>query len=329
MKKMPLVAVVTPTYNGSRYLAETLASVQEQTWPNLVHVVLDNNSGDNTAAIVDSFRAGKVPILYARNEITLAQRENWNKAFSLVPDNSEYVRLLCDDDTIYPTSIEKMVNLAEQDKNIGVVGSYDDGHLKDFRWPVQREIFDGSEALARALTGRGVIMPIQMMWRRSIVEQRAPLFDHSIIGGAFDMDTVFDLLTRSKFGFVHESLGFTRAHPDSVSNLVYGPNTHSNTRDHFDLLLKYGQTALSAQYRETLVHFRRIYVRQIMLWWWKDAGIADIKSHISALKRGGFDFGPMLVIDALLDWLLRKFSLRTHCQAGFAPPQSITGKLNS
>lgn len=329
MEKTPLVAVVTPTYNGSRYLADTLASVQEQTWPNLVHVVLDNNSSDSTAAIIESFMGRKVPILYSRNETTLPQRENWNKAFSLVPKDCEYVRLLCDDDTIYPNSIHRMASLAEQDEDIGVVGSYDDGHLKDFRWPAQRQVFDGQEALAKALTGQGVIMPVQMMWRRSIVEQRTPLFDHYTAGGAFDMDTVFDLLTRSKFGFVHESLGFTRAHPNSVSNLVYGPATNSNTRDHFDLLLKYGQRALSGRYEETLVYFRRIYVRKILSWWLKDPSTADVRSHVSALERGGFDFGPILILDACVDWLLRKCGLRTHHEGGFIPPHTMTGKPNS
>ncbi len=36
----PLVAIVTPVYNGNPWLVRTLASVQAQTYPNLVHVVL-------------------------------------------------------------------------------------------------------------------------------------------------------------------------------------------------------------------------------------------------------------------------------------------------
>ena len=301
---VPLVAVITPTYNGAQYLTDTMESVQQQTWPNVVHVVLDNNSGDETPEIIKQFSNGRVPMMYFRNDAVLAQRDNWNKAFSLAPREAVYVRLLCDDDTIYPQSIEKMVQLAETDPGVGVVGSLDDGHLKDFRWPETQQIFDGSEALAKALIGEGVIMPVQMMWRKKVADQRQPLFDYYIEGGAFDMDTVFDLLTRSKFAFIHETLGFTRAHPNSVSNVVYGEKIHSNTRDHFDLFRKYGPIALGSNYNKQLIRFRRIYVRQILIWWREDRRGVQLESHIRALE------GP--------DGLLEFRSLPMQSPTGFS-----------
>ena len=63
----PLVAIVTPVYNGEQYLAEAMESVQAQTYPNLVHVILDNASTDRTAEIIESFRGRKVPLLVGRN----------------------------------------------------------------------------------------------------------------------------------------------------------------------------------------------------------------------------------------------------------------------
>ena len=81
----PLVAVVTPVYNGAKYLAATLACVQRQTYPNLVHVVLDNASTDETPAIIRSFEGGRVPILTARNAEALPQLPNWNAALRMTP----------------------------------------------------------------------------------------------------------------------------------------------------------------------------------------------------------------------------------------------------
>ena len=66
----PLVAVVTPVYNGGRYLAETLASVQAQTYPRLIHVVLDNASTDATPELIEQAHGGRVPILARRNPKT-------------------------------------------------------------------------------------------------------------------------------------------------------------------------------------------------------------------------------------------------------------------
>ena len=40
--ELPLVAIVTPVYNGERFLAETMQCVQCSDYPNLLHVALDN-----------------------------------------------------------------------------------------------------------------------------------------------------------------------------------------------------------------------------------------------------------------------------------------------
>src|SRR6218665_1393601 len=234
----PLVAVVTPTLNGAKYLAEAMASVQSQTWPNVVHVILDNNSTDDTPKIVDSFRGGPVPILYFRNDETLPQRPNWNKAFSLVPEDAVYVRLLCDDDAIMPESLTRMIELAETDPDIGVAGSLHicNDKTADFYWPADRQVFDGREAARNSLLGQGVIMPIHMVWRKTIADRVNPLFGDYIVGGSFDMDTVMEMLRMSKFGFVHEVLGFTRDHPGSITRSVYGAKVNSHIRDHLDVM---------------------------------------------------------------------------------------------
>ena len=56
-------------------------SVQNQTWPNLVHVVLDNNSTDGTARIIENYRDAAIPVLAFRNDTTVPIKENWNAAF--------------------------------------------------------------------------------------------------------------------------------------------------------------------------------------------------------------------------------------------------------
>jgi glycosyltransferase involved in cell wall biosynthesis len=48
----PLVSVITVVYNGERFLADTLASVQEQQYPRLEHWLIDGGSTDGTPAIV-------------------------------------------------------------------------------------------------------------------------------------------------------------------------------------------------------------------------------------------------------------------------------------
>ena len=46
------VSIVTPAYNAQRYIAETIASVQAQTYRDWEQIVVDDRSGDSTAAAV-------------------------------------------------------------------------------------------------------------------------------------------------------------------------------------------------------------------------------------------------------------------------------------
>jgi len=82
---VPLVAVVTPTYNGANYRREVMDCVQAQSYPNLVHVVLDNCSADATAEIIADFKGARVPVVSARNPELLPLNANWNAALQLVP----------------------------------------------------------------------------------------------------------------------------------------------------------------------------------------------------------------------------------------------------
>jgi len=49
---LPLVSIVTPVRNGARFLAETLASVQGQDYPEVEHIVVDGGSTDGTLELL-------------------------------------------------------------------------------------------------------------------------------------------------------------------------------------------------------------------------------------------------------------------------------------
>jgi glycosyltransferase involved in cell wall biosynthesis len=40
---MSLISIITPTYNGGKYLAQTIASVQRQTFRDYEHIIIDNS----------------------------------------------------------------------------------------------------------------------------------------------------------------------------------------------------------------------------------------------------------------------------------------------
>lgn len=55
--RLPSISIVTPNFNGDRYLQESLRSVTEQGVQNLEHIVVDGLSTDNSNLIIEQFRS--------------------------------------------------------------------------------------------------------------------------------------------------------------------------------------------------------------------------------------------------------------------------------
>jgi predicted O-linked N-acetylglucosamine transferase (SPINDLY family)/GT2 family glycosyltransferase len=117
----PQVTICIPTYNGEKFLAEAIASAFWQTYPNIEIILSDDNSTDKTVEIAKSLeqKSSFEFSIIEHSQYGLAQ--NWN--FCISQAKGKYIKFLFQDDVLEPNAIEKMVNLAEQDEEIGLVFS--------------------------------------------------------------------------------------------------------------------------------------------------------------------------------------------------------------
>jgi len=111
MMTNPLVSVCIPTYRGAAFLPATIDSVLNQSYPNFEFWIVDDNSPDDTQAIISRYTDPR--IRYLRNEQNLGPEGNWNKCLNLA--QGQYFKLLPQDDLLESDCLQEQVSLLEAD----------------------------------------------------------------------------------------------------------------------------------------------------------------------------------------------------------------------
>lgn len=108
----PLVSICIPTYKGARFLKAAIDSVLSQSFADLELLVIDDNSPDDTEAIVRSITDPR--IRYIRNDSNLGPEGNWNRCLN--ESRGVYFKLLPHDDLLLPGCLEKQVGVLSADR---------------------------------------------------------------------------------------------------------------------------------------------------------------------------------------------------------------------
>lgn len=61
----PKVSIIISTYNGEKYIRETIESVRDQTWQNWELVIVDDGSEDNTCEIIAGIKDERIKLYKA------------------------------------------------------------------------------------------------------------------------------------------------------------------------------------------------------------------------------------------------------------------------
>ncbi len=92
MQNQPLVSVVTPVYNGEKYLSECIESVLSQTYQNWEYVIVNNCSDDRTLAIAEEYQRRDSRIRVYSNETLLPIIASHNRAFGLISPEGQILQ---------------------------------------------------------------------------------------------------------------------------------------------------------------------------------------------------------------------------------------------
>jgi glycosyltransferase involved in cell wall biosynthesis len=313
----PVVAIITPVYNGALYLAETMDCVQAQTYPNLVHVVLDNASTDATPEILARYANARVPVVVTRNPQTLPLSENWQRALTLTPPDARWVRVLCADDKMTPDCIAKTAGIGNANPNVAVIGC---GFQvmdtpQSSNWPPGITVLPGREAVRRYFMGEGEIIGPHLMWRADVMRKRQPFYDLTFHG--IDTEAAFFMLQHGDWGVTTEILAWTRIHEATEShNVMHVRGTHF--LDWLRYIERYGRWAMNSdQFAAHRRAFRRYYLRRLLRWRLTAGGQAKFEHSVRTLRELGMNPTPLDFLDANADYVLKRLGVRAPVRAGF------------
>lgn len=113
------VSVVLPTYNGEKYLAQSIESVLTQTYQNLELIIVDDCSTDGTPEIIRHFAEQDSRIRVIRNVENQKLPRSLNIGFRQAAGG--YLTWTSDDNFYEDNAIEVMVRALEQNPDCGMV----------------------------------------------------------------------------------------------------------------------------------------------------------------------------------------------------------------
>ena len=226
MKSMihePRVTVLTPVYNGEKFIEECIQSVINQSYQNWEYVIIDNKSTDNTRIIAERYAEKDKRIQVYTNEEHLPLMQNLNYSYKFLSKNSKYCKVVHADDWLFTDCISKMVIHAENYPSVGVVSSYylRGGKVTMDGLPYPSHFIEGKRAARDFLFNEVNYFgtPSVLLLRSDLIRKREKVYDES--NQFSDVSACLDLFTESDFSFVHQVLSFIRPHHNSETALLF------------------------------------------------------------------------------------------------------------
>ena len=101
----PLISIITPNYNNSKYISETINSVLAQTYVNWEMIIIDDCSTDDSYEIAKKYSNNDIRIKVYRMDHNEGSALCRNKAIEL--SQGEYLAFLDSDDLWFPEKLQK------------------------------------------------------------------------------------------------------------------------------------------------------------------------------------------------------------------------------
>lgn len=186
LKKLPVISIVTPSYNQGHFIERTINSVLEQNYPNLEYVIQDGGSEDDSYSVIKKYEKNLTYFGYCKDN---GQAHAVNLGFEHT--HGEIMGYLNSDDVLLPGALWYVANYFIKHPEVDVIYGHriiiDKNDMEIGRWilPPHNN---------KTLLWGDYIPQETLFWRRSTWEKISSRLNESFY---FALD--WDLLLRFLF----------------------------------------------------------------------------------------------------------------------------------
>ena len=212
---MPKVSVITPVFNGERFIAEAIDSVLAQTLRDWELIVVDDGSTDATPVILAGFADPRIRVIRQENGGEACARNT-----ALDAATGKFIAFLDADDLYLPDGLAAMVGFLEGHPQFDVV--YSDGIMCDQDKKPLMQLSDirpyivEGDILCHLVVSNVVTVPVCTAVNRAAIEASNTRFDLSLVMGP-DWDFWIRLARFAQFGYLDRLTCMYRVHATNIS----------------------------------------------------------------------------------------------------------------
>jgi len=211
MNAAPRVTVVTPSYNQSAFIEDTIRSVIEHDYPNIEYIIIDGGSTDGS---VDLIRKHEQHLAHWLSEPDEGQADAINKGWRRA--SGEFVAWLNSDDILLPGSIAAAVDVMQERREVGLV--YGDLERLDVAGNhVRIDRYDEYQLVELVSKAHRISQPGSVLRRSTVLE--AGYLDPSL-HFQMDLDLWIRVALRSQLAHCHRVVAGFRLHDQSKTSRI-------------------------------------------------------------------------------------------------------------
>lgn len=226
----PLISVIIPNYNNSKYIVEAINSIIQQDYRNFEIIVVDDGSTDNSVEIIENIEF----------PVTLIKSENYGagsaRNIGILASRGDYIALLDSDDIWQKDKLSCQMKLM-LDKKLDLVYCHgqDFGNIQaDSAFKLAKFEGDCYPYYKKYPSRSIIVLPCSgSVFRKSLLH-KSGLFDINVPPPSEDWDFFRRYSRYAKVGYCDEILVNYRIHENNISarSIVgyYQGNAHAVTK---------------------------------------------------------------------------------------------------